>query len=70
MGDKVAFQWGSDQELSFVSTKSAITTAPVLCLPNPTEPYVLTTDARDYSIGGVLEQEHEDDLPPGDDCVT
>jgi RNase H-like domain found in reverse transcriptase len=38
--------------------------APVLRLPDPARPFVVTTDASDYGIGGVLEQEWPDGAHP------
>jgi RNase H-like domain found in reverse transcriptase len=36
----------------------------VLRLPDPARPFVVTTDASDYGIGGVLEQEWPDGAHP------
>ena len=32
----------------------ALCTAPVLVLPDPTKPYVVTTDASGYALGACL----------------
>ncbi len=56
-GDKKAFKWGGAQDLVFEAIKTAFTSAPVLRLPYPTKPFTVTTDASNFGIGGVLEQE-------------
>jgi hypothetical protein len=63
-GDKKAYQWGRPQKEAFVAIKRAFTSAPVLRLPDPEKPFVVTTDASNYGIGGVLEQEWEDGSHP------
>jgi hypothetical protein len=45
-----------DYKESFENLKTAITSDPVLKLPNFNVPFVLTTDASNYAIGGVLSQ--------------
>jgi hypothetical protein len=62
-GDKKAYQWGRPPEEAFVAIKKAVTSAPVR-LPDPEKPSVVTTDASNYGIGGVLEQEWEDGSHP------
>jgi RNase H-like domain found in reverse transcriptase len=59
-GDKKAYLWGEAQGAAFRATKEAFTSAPVLRLPDPSKPYVVTIDASNHGIGGVLEQEWED----------
>jgi RNase H-like domain found in reverse transcriptase/Reverse transcriptase (RNA-dependent DNA polymerase) len=56
-GEKKEFSWGSQQDAALSRIKEAFTTAPVLRLPDPSKPFLETTDASDYGIGGVLEQE-------------
>ena len=36
--------------------KSLLTEAPILAYPNPTDPFILDTDASDQAVGGVLSQ--------------
>src|SRR3954462_3878135 len=43
-------------EESFVELKKRLTTAPVLTLPNPGEPFVVFCDACLMGLGGVLMQ--------------
>jgi RNase H-like domain found in reverse transcriptase len=63
-GDKKAYLWGEAQGAALRAIKKAFTSAPVLRLPDPSKPYVVTTDARNHGIGGVLEQEWEDGNHP------
>ena len=51
-------QWGWTQECqqAFEAVKKLLISAHVLALPNPDKAYVVTTDASDYGIGGVLTQ--------------
>ena len=44
--------------------KHALTTVPVLILPDPAKPYVAVSDASDTAIGGVLLQDHGAGLQP------
>jgi hypothetical protein len=53
-GDKKAFRWGEAQGTAFQAVKKAFTTAPVLRLPDTSRPFVVTTDASNSGIGGVL----------------
>ena len=50
------FIWSQDCENAFQSLKSALTTPPVLILPDSSRPYVIHTDASDQNIGAVLMQ--------------
>lgn len=51
---KEAFLWGEEAETAFQQLKNTITTAPVLCLPNFTEPFTIETDASGTGVGAVL----------------
>ena len=50
------FSWGVKQQQSFEELKIALTTPPILAMPNDTGEFVLDTDASDTGIGGVLSQ--------------
>jgi RNase H-like domain found in reverse transcriptase len=63
-GDKKACDWGGEQAQAFATIKKAFSTAPVLRLPDPSKPFTVTTDASDFGIGGVLEQDFEDGAHP------
>ncbi|PNX92431.1 Ty3/gypsy retrotransposon protein, partial [Trifolium pratense] len=54
---KEAYQWTEQAEVAFHQLKNAITTAPVLILPNFKEPFILETDASGIGIGAVLHQQ-------------
>ncbi|XP_058762909.1 uncharacterized protein LOC131636300 [Vicia villosa] len=51
-----AFVWDAACEESFEELKKKLTTAPVLILPNPSEPFVVYCDASKMGLGGVLMQ--------------
>ena len=50
------FQWSNDQDLSFSTLKTLLCSEPLLQYPDFTKPFVLTTDASGYAIGGILSQ--------------
>ena len=51
------FLWGPTQATAFQELQTAITTSPVLLLPDYGKPFTLITDASDYATGAILEQE-------------
>ena len=53
----VVWRWGPRQEQAFEDLKKALTTAPVLILPNPRLPYLVVTDGSDMAIGAVIMQD-------------
>ena len=50
------FQWTETLQQVFDFLKSAMTTTPVLALPNFTIPFILETDAFGVGIGAILSQ--------------
>ncbi|GBG85797.1 hypothetical protein CBR_g40606 [Chara braunii] len=58
------FLWTSDCQQAFTRLKEALMRAPVLKLPDPTLPFVLTTDASQYGVGAVLQQDGGHGLQP------
>ncbi|MCI29691.1 enzymatic polyprotein, partial [Trifolium medium] len=53
---KESFHWDDAATCAFNKLKTAVSTAPVLALPNFTQPFVLETDASNTGIGAVLSQ--------------
>lgn len=47
--------WKSEQKLAFENLKEALTTTPVLAVPDMDKPFFVTTDASGYAMGGSLE---------------
>ncbi|GBG61704.1 hypothetical protein CBR_g23219 [Chara braunii] len=58
------FLWSLHCQLAFTRLKKALTRAPVLKLPDPTLPFILTTNASRYGIGAVLQQDDGNGLRP------
>ncbi|KAL6417870.1 hypothetical protein ACFW04_012472 [Cataglyphis niger] len=50
------FDWTDEQESAFVQLREALCTEPILQYPDFTKPFVVTTDASGYAIGGILSQ--------------
>ena len=49
-----AFVWDVQCEESIAELKKRLTSAPILTLPNPGEPFVVYCDASKMGLGGVL----------------
>ena len=60
----VEFMWSEKCENGFQSIKQALLHYPVLRFPDFTKDFFLSTDASDFAISAVLEQQHGDDLHP------
>ncbi|GBG72566.1 hypothetical protein CBR_g12136 [Chara braunii] len=59
-----SFLWTSECQEAFTRLKEALIRAPLLKLPDPTLPFVLTTDASQYGVGAVLQQDDGNGLQP------
>jgi len=53
----IPFLWGTTQADTFAALQNALTTSPVLLLPDYGKPFMLIMDASDYATGAILEQE-------------
>lgn len=53
-----SFSWTPEAAKAFVQLKEAMTTLPLLALPNFSIPFEVTTDASTVAIGAVLSQQH------------
>jgi hypothetical protein len=53
---KNQFQWNDEDQHAFEVLKQAMTTTPVLALPDFTQPFIVETDACDQGIGAILLQ--------------
>ena len=61
---KVAWTWENAQDNSFKALKVAISTTPILRLPDFERQFVIMTDASDVAIGAILEQDFGLGLQP------
>ena len=52
----VKFIWNDEQNAAFKILRNALCSQPVLQYPDFTRPFLVTTDASGYAIGGVLSQ--------------
>ena len=55
----VAFEWNQICQASFEKLKAALVHAPVLKYPDPSQSFILDTDASSMGIGAVLSQIHD-----------
>ena len=52
-------QWGEEEDISFNTLKNALSGEEVLAYPNFEKPFLVTTDASQFALGGVISQEDE-----------
>ena len=57
-------EWSNAQELAFRQLKAALSSKPVLRLPDWNRQFIVRTDASDIGLGAVLLQEREDGIFP------
>ena len=58
------FHWDKHHEAAFAQLKQAVQAAPVLLVADPARPFVIHTDASQFAIGAVLQQDHGNGLQP------
>lgn len=63
-GTDVQAEWGAAHEAAFEAIKEAITSEPVLVLPDLNKPFVVFTDSSAVAMGAVLLQDQGHGLQP------
>jgi hypothetical protein len=58
------WKWGAEEIKAFNDLKIAMSSVPVLLIPNMDLPFTVTTDASGYAIGAVLSQDQGNGLQP------
>ncbi|GJP84693.1 hypothetical protein CLOP_g14744 [Closterium sp. NIES-67] len=58
------YNWEPQHQEAVEQLKQALTSAPVLILPDPERDYVIEADASDQAVGAVLMQDQGNGLPP------
>jgi hypothetical protein len=51
------YSWTTQTQEAFNNLKTRMTSAPVLCIPEPECPFTVMTDASDFAVGAVLTQD-------------
>ena len=51
---KDGFKWSTEVEKTFLQLKMAMSSVPVLALPDFTRPFILDTDASGHGLGAIL----------------
>ena len=60
----VVWQWGPKQEQAFQDLKRKVSNTPVLAFYDPNRATIVSADASSYGLGGVLLQQHGDQMKP------
>jgi len=55
------WRWGAEEQSEFDSLKERITTAPILALPDNSQPFRIEADSSDFATGTVLSQHSPED---------
>src|SRR6476620_10148978 len=58
------YEWTTHRNDAFNQLKTAVSSAPILIIPNPQLQYTVTTDASGYAIGAALHQTHRHGSKP------
>lgn len=61
---QLKFTWTQEADHAFKKLKTAMTTAPLLALPDPSLPFIVTCDASGLGIGAVLSQDQGNGTRP------
>jgi hypothetical protein len=56
------FAWNNSAQKSFDHLKKAFTSAPILVHVNPLHPFIIETDASDFTLGAILSQYQDNQL--------
>ena len=56
---KEGFHWNEAAEMAFKQLKEALTSPPILCLPDFSQPFVIECDASGLGIGAILTQQNQ-----------
>src|SRR5215813_8084594 len=59
-----SWEWGNDQQKAVDGIKKAMTSAPILRIPNNNGKFRIETDASDTAVGAVLSQYQDDKWYP------
>jgi transposase InsO family protein len=62
--DHIPWKWGEAEASAFKQLQSALTTAPLLVMPDPALPYEVFMDASGFALGAVLLQNQGKGLQP------
>ncbi len=53
-GQTIRFQWGKEEDAAFEALKVALSTTPVLTLPDLSRPFRIYIDASEFAMGAIL----------------